>query len=151
MVDATGVLRGKLDGRWTRPCSTTRWLPKDTVTQLIAAVRRTRRVVPGAAAVPVSAHDYDAAGKPVIAWDDPVAKAALVDGLVKDALAIIGAFPEPPAEPQAASALGLLALVAGQDVEQADDGTWRVARKSRPRQGRFGGRPRSPSHAQVTF
>ena len=33
------------------------------------------------------------AGKPVIAWDDPVAKAALVDGLVKDALAIIGGFP----------------------------------------------------------
>ena len=28
VVDATGVLRGKLDGRWTRPCSTTRWLPK---------------------------------------------------------------------------------------------------------------------------
>ena len=31
-----------------------------------------------------------------------MAKAALVDSLVKDALAPIGAFPEPPAEPEAA-------------------------------------------------
>ena len=147
MVDATGVLREKLDGRWTRPCSTTQWLPK-TPSPSSSPPPPGPRVVPGAAEVPVSAHDYDAAGKPVIAWDDPVAKAALVDGLVKDALAIIGAFPEPPAEPEAASALRLLALVAGQDVEHADDGTWRVAEKSPPT-GRFGGRPRSPSHPQV--
>ena len=68
----------------------------------------------------------------MIAWDDPVAKAALIDGLVKDALAIIGAFPGPPSGPEAAAALGLLALVAGQDVEQASDGTWRVAEKVAP-------------------
>ena len=132
VVDATGVLRGKARRALDSTLLDDAVATQDTVTQLIAAVRRARRVVPGAAEVPVSAHDYDTAGKPVIAWDDPVAKAALVDGLVKDALAIIGAFPEPPAEPEAASALGLLALVAGQDVEQAGDGTWRVAEKVAP-------------------
>ena len=33
----------------------------------------------------VTAHDYDRAGKPTIAWDDPIAKDALVTGLVNDA------------------------------------------------------------------
>jgi hypothetical protein len=132
VVDATGVLKGKARRALDSTLLDDAVATQDTVTQLIAAVRRARRVLPGAVEVPVVAHDYEAGGKPVIAWDDPVAKAALVDGLVKDALAIIGAFPEPPPGPEAAAALGLLALVAGQDVEQADDGTWRVAQKVAP-------------------
>jgi hypothetical protein len=65
----------------------------------------------------------------LIAWDDPVAKAALVDGLVTDALALLAAFPADSDDPEVSAALGLLALVAGQDVEQGGDGTWRIARK----------------------
>jgi IS5 family transposase len=132
VVDATGVLKGKARRALDSTLLDDAVATQDTVTQLIAAVRRARRVVPGAAGVPVVAHDYASVGKPVIAWDDPVAKAALVDGLVKDALAIIAAFPEAPRDPEAAAALGLLALVAGQDVEQAGDGTWRVADKVAP-------------------
>ena len=132
VVNATGVLKGKARRALDSTLLDDAVATQDTVTQLIAAVRRACRVVPGAAGVPVGAHDYESAGKPVIAWDDQLAKAALVDGLVKDALAIIGAFPAVPHEPEAAAALGLLALVAGQDVEQADDGTWRVAQKVAP-------------------
>ena len=44
---------------------------QDTVTQLIAAIRRVRRFVPGGARSPSSAHDYESSGKPLIAWDDP--------------------------------------------------------------------------------
>jgi len=132
VVDATGVLKGKARRALDSTLLDDAVATQDTVTQLIAAVRRARRVVPGAAEVPVSAHDYEAAGKPVIAWDDPVAKAALIDGLVKDALAIISASPEQPSSPEAAGALGLLALVAGQDVEQDEDETWRVAQKVAP-------------------
>jgi hypothetical protein len=56
--------------------------------------------------VPVSALDYDDAGKLVIAFDGPVAKAALVDGLAEDTLASqISTRPEQSAGPQAA--LGL--------------------------------------------
>ena len=61
-----------------------------------------------------------------------MAKAALVDGLVNDALALLGAFEDERAPAEATSAFGLLALVAGQDVEQGDDGTWQIARKVAP-------------------
>ena len=88
-----------------------------------------RRVVPGASDVALAAHDYEASGKPLIAWDDPVAKAALVDGLVHDALTLLAAFEGRTEEVDASTALGLLALVAGQDVEQDEDGTWKIAQK----------------------
>src|SRR5207245_472647 len=55
---------------------------QDTVTPLISAIRRVRRVIPGAASLELIAHDYDAGAKPTIAWDDPVAKAGLVSALV---------------------------------------------------------------------
>ncbi len=61
-----------------------------------------------------------------------MAKAALVDGLVNDALALLAAFEDDVEEAEATSALGLLALVAGQDVEQQDDGTWQIVRKVAP-------------------
>jgi IS5 family transposase len=105
---------------------------KDTVTKLISSIRRVRRVVPGAERVSVYAHDYDTSGKPLIAWDDPVAKAALVDGLVTDALALLGALEATTTDSEATAALGLLALVAGQDVEQDDDGTWKIAQRVAP-------------------
>jgi hypothetical protein len=107
------------------------------VTQLIAAIRRVRRQVPGAAAVVAghcTAHDYDDPGKPVIAWDDQQARADLVDALVGDAHRLLGHLPEAELGPNAAEAVALLALVAGQDVEPVDgsdgtDGRWRIARR----------------------
>lgn len=126
VVAATGVLRGKTRRALDSTLLDDAVATQDTVTQLISAIRRVRREVPGAHEVAVSAHDYDAAGKPAIAWDDPVAKAALIDGLVKDALSLLGAL---EITEQTQEALGLLALVAGQDVEQGDDGSWRIARR----------------------
>ena len=112
VIDATGVLKGKtrraLDSTLLNDAVAT----QDTVTQLISAIRRVRRVVAGADEVPVSAHDYETSGKPLIAWDDPVAKAALVDGLVRDALALIEGYRRP--RRSRLRPLGLLALVAGQ-------------------------------------
>jgi IS5 family transposase len=61
-----------------------------------------------------------------------VAKAAPVDGLVRDALTLLTAFETRAGEPDTSTALGLLALVAGQDVEQDEDGTWKIARKVAP-------------------
>ena len=115
---------------------------QDTVTQLVAAMRKVARVVPGAGEVigRVCALDYSRPGKPAIDWDDPAAKDALVSGLVNDALAVLAELAGPDApgrDAAAADALGLLALVAGQDVEPADgsdgtDGRWRIARKVAP-------------------
>jgi len=110
---------------------------QDTITQLIAAIRRVGRVVPGAAeqiAAVCNGHDYRSAGKPQIAWDDPAAKDALVSALVNDANSLVEALEGQELDEQAASAVALLALVAGQDVEPAEgsdgtDGRWRIARK----------------------
>lgn len=132
VIDATGVLRGKTRRALDSTLLDDAVATQDTVTQLIAAIRRVRRVVPGAGEVAVGAHDYESSGKPLIAWDDPVAKAALVDALVRDALALLAAFENPAQPAEAAAALGLLALVAGQDVEQDDDGAWKIARKVAP-------------------
>jgi len=115
---------------------------QDTVTQLVAAIRKVARVVPGAGAVIAAACtlDYGKPGKPPIDWDDPAAKQALVSDLVNDALAVLEALTGPGAperDAAAADALGLLALVAGQDVEPAGesdgtDGRWRIARRVAP-------------------
>jgi hypothetical protein len=98
---------------------------QDTVTQLVAAMRKVARVVPGAAEVigRVCQLDYSKPGKPAIDWDDPKARQALVSDLVTDALAVLAELAGPGAperDPAAADALGLLALVAGQDVEPAE-------------------------------
>ena len=139
VVAATGVLAGKhrraLDSTVLDDAVAT----QDTVTQLVAAVRRVIREVPGAAeaaAARCSAHDYRDPGKPRIAWDDEEARAALVSALVSDALALLEHLPAQPGGP-AADAVGLLGLVAGQDVEPAEgsdgsDGRWRIARRTAP-------------------
>jgi len=115
---------------------------QDTVTQLMAAMRKVARVVPGAGEVigRVCTLDYSKPGKPAIDWDDAAAKGALVSGLVNDALAVLAELTGPGAperDAAAADALGLLALVAGQDVEPAEDsdgtdGRWRIARTVAP-------------------
>ena len=99
---------------------------QDTVTQLVAAIRRVRRLVPAVGEVELSAHDYERPGKPVCAWDDPHATQALVSGLVNDALAVLGAVADANLDGEQAEAVALLALVAGQDVEPGErPGTWR--------------------------
>jgi transposase len=96
VVAQTGVLKEKsrraLDSTLLDDAVAT----QDTVTQLISAIRRARRMIPAAADVAVVAHDYDRAGKPAIAWDDPIAKAALITGLVNDAPGTPRRCPPPP-------------------------------------------------------
>ena len=132
VIDATGVLKGKnrraLDSTVLDDAVAT----QDTVTQLISANRRVRRLIPQAG-VTLSAHDYSSVAKPSIAWDDPEAKAALVSALVNDALALIASLEGLSLNDEQADAVGLLALVAGQDVEPGDtEGTWRIAQRTAP-------------------
>jgi hypothetical protein len=114
---------------------------QDTITQLIAAIRRVGREVPGAAKIITAgchAHDYlNDAGKPAIAWDDKAAREALVSALVNDAVSVLETVPVDDLDDKAAQAVALLALVAGQDVEPAEgsdgtDGRWRIARNVAP-------------------
>jgi hypothetical protein len=138
VVRATGVLKGKyrraLDSTVLEDAVAT----QDTVTQIISVIRRVIREVPAGeetAAQWCTAHDYTDPGKPRIAWDDEAARAALVDALVTDAVNLLGHLPEQELSERAANAVGLLALVAGQDVEPAEgsdgrDGRWRIAKRT---------------------
>ncbi|BBX69378.1 hypothetical protein MPSYJ_28390 [Mycolicibacterium psychrotolerans] len=97
VVAATGVLAGRTRRALDSTVLDDAVATQDTVTQLIAAIRRVRREVGGAVEVVevhCTAHDYDDAGKPAIAWDDKTARELLVDGLVGDAHRLLGHLPE---------------------------------------------------------
>lgn len=149
VVADTGILRGRKRRALDSTVLDDAVARQDTITQLIAAVRRFGRDVPGGReliAAHASGYDYARAGKPDIVWDDAQARDELVSALVNDALALLAAvdprhFEKDPADPaaqgdpKAADAYALLALVAGQDVEPAEgsdgtDGRWRIARKT---------------------
>lgn len=143
VVEETGVLRGRRKRAVDSTILADAVATQDTITQLIAAIRRVGRLVPGADAVIAAvctAHDYTKPGKPVIDWDEPGAKDALVSALVNDANAVLAACADVDQDKVAESvraALALLGLVAGQDVEPAEgsdgtDGRWRIARRVTP-------------------
>ena len=161
VITSTGVLAGKTRRALDSTVLDDAVARQDTVTQLIASIRRVTREVDGAPAL-VSAHctrlaevagqDYTATGKPRIAWDDHSAREDLVTALVGDALALLTSLDDTEHDAdgvphglaliqdgggRAAEAVALLALVAGQDVEPAPgsdgtDGRWRIARKTAP-------------------
>src|SRR5512135_3754309 len=137
IVEQTGVLKGRRRRAVDSTILADAVATQDTITQLVSAIRRVAREVPGAAeqiARVCTGHDYRKPGKPKIDWDDPAAKDALVSALVSDANAVVAAFRDAELDEAAACAVALLALVAGQDVEPAEgsdgtDGRWRIARK----------------------
>jgi hypothetical protein len=132
VVHATGVLASRqrraldstvLDDAVTR---------QDTVTQLVAQIRVVRRLVPQARALTLAAYDYDTArGKPACAWNDPADAERVISELVADARLVLDALANETLTSEQAEAVGLLALVAGQDVEPGDgEGSWRIARRT---------------------
>ena len=110
---------------------------QDTVTQLRSAIRKLLRALDRDAQVLAARvrcvltrdDDYAGPGKPSCDWDDDAAREALVDALVKDCLAALAALDGEALEGPIAQAAELLAIVAGQDVEQGDDGIFRIARR----------------------
>lgn len=143
VVEQTGIVRGRRKRAVDSTILADAVATQDTITQLISAIRRVGRVVPGAAeriAAVCTGHDYGQPGKPRIDWDDPDAKDALVSALVNDANALLAGFgqlKQDQGDEQASSAVALLALVAGQDVEPAEgsdgtDGRWRIVRGVAP-------------------
>ena len=127
LIELTGVVSGRdrrvldstvLDDAVAR---------QDTVTMLAVQIRRVLKAVPGLAEVPVRERNLDTAG-PVVDWSDADDVERLVSELVDDALDLIGTAEGLVLDDAQADAVGLLALVAGQDVEPADGpGRWRIA------------------------
>jgi Transposase domain (DUF772)/Transposase DDE domain len=137
VVEETGIVAGRRRRAVDSTILADAVATQDTVTQLVSAVRRVGREVPGAAeriAAVCTGHDYTKPGKPQIDWDDPQARDALVSALVNDAKALVAALQDAELDERAQAAVALLALVAGQDVEPAEgsdgtDGRFRIARK----------------------
>ncbi|MCX6481503.1 MAG: transposase [Mycobacterium sp.] len=132
---AAGLLRGRrrvLDSTPLLDAVAT----QDTVIQLRAAIRRllgtADRLDPELAgavrAVLTRDDDYASLGKPPCDWDDPTAREALVDALVRDALAALEVLDGRDLDAAFAQVAELLALVAGQDVAAGEDGIFRIAR-----------------------
>jgi len=143
LVIGTGAIQGRTRRALDSTVLDDAVARQDTVTQLIAAIRRVAREVPGAPELigtVCTGHDYTSAGKPRIAWDDPVARDELVSALVTDALALLAVLDVEGIQAEGgepAQAVALLALVAGQDVEPAEgsdgtDGRWRIAHRVAP-------------------
>jgi Transposase DDE domain/Transposase domain (DUF772) len=149
VIEQTGAVAGKTRRALDSTVLDDAVARQDTVTQLIAQIRRVGRDVAGARdLIPaectrlaaLTGQGYESTGKPPIAWDDQAARDELVTALVNDALALLAAL-DVEAITKAgggpAQAVALLALVAGQDVEPAEDsdgtdGRWRIARKTAP-------------------
>jgi hypothetical protein len=107
---------------------------QDTVTLIRSAIRALLRVVDDALATELRAclkrdDDYNAPGKPACDWDDEEAREALVDALARDAYAILGALDGRMLSPEVSQAAQLVATVVGQDLEQREDGLFRIARR----------------------
>jgi IS5 family transposase len=149
VIEQTGAVAGKQRRALDSTVLDDAVARQDTVTQLIAQIRRVGREVPGASELitihctrlaALTGRGYEASGKPRIAWDDPAARDELVTALVNDALALLAALDVEQITQgggKPAEAVALLALVAGQDVEPAEgsdgtDGRWRIARKTAP-------------------
>ncbi|ACU54756.1 transposase IS4 family protein [Acidimicrobium ferrooxidans DSM 10331] len=132
VIGATGVLKGKTKRVVDSTVLADAVATQDTMTQLVAQINRVRRLIPELREIPLSpAIDYTRA-KPAIDYRDEEAVVRTVSALVADATAHL-AHAEKLAsltEPQT-EALGLLGLVAGQDVECVDakEGRWRIARR----------------------
>jgi hypothetical protein len=110
---------------------------QDTVTLVRSAIRTLLRVAPAALATELRAScqrddAYETPGKPACAWDDAEAREALIDALARDAYAILAALEGRALDAEVQQAAQLLATVVGQDLEQTEAGTFRIARRVAP-------------------
>jgi hypothetical protein len=135
VAKATGAMKGRarvLDSTPIYDAVAT----EDTVTQLRASIRKLLRSLdqaksPLAGTVRAALRredDYATAGKPPCDWDDADAREALVDDLVRDTLLALAALEGTELLPSCQEAAELVALVSGQDVEEGDDGVFRIAK-----------------------
>ncbi|MDP9296617.1 MAG: transposase, partial [Actinomycetota bacterium] len=101
---------------------------RGSVRRLLALLTKEDPKTRAAVEAALTREDYAAVGKPPIDWDDAEAREALVDELVRDASAALAALEGVELSPALAEAAELLATVAGQDVEQAEDGRFVIRR-----------------------
>lgn len=107
---------------------------QDTVTMIRASIRGVLRACNENTEAVVRARlqrddAYETAGKPACDWDDAEARSLLVDALARDGYAIISFFDNEILDTELKQAVTLLATVLGQDLEENDEGLFRIARR----------------------
>jgi hypothetical protein len=110
---------------------------QDTVTMIRSAIRRLLEQADDVLGAQLRAvlrrdDDYAAGGKPSCDWDDTTAREALVDALARDGYAALALLDGRALSEPVQQAAALLATVLGQDLEQRDDGVFRIARRVAP-------------------
>jgi IS5 family transposase len=106
----------------------------DTVTLIRSAMRNLFKAADeeleaGLRGVLTSGDDYASTAKPQIDWDDGPAREELIDSRAKDAFACLVYLDGRTVDVVVADAARLLATVLGQDLEDSDDGRFRIARR----------------------
>ena len=106
---------------------------QDTVTLIRSAIRGVLRVCDDSQASELRKclrrdDDYSTPGKPACDWDDAPAREALLDALARDAYAILAQLDGRSVSSELQEAVRLLATVVGQDIEQREDGIFRILR-----------------------
>jgi len=109
----------------------------DTVTLIRSAIRGLLKVADTELesrlrAVLVREDDYACAGKPVCDYDDPDARAALVDALATHGMALLRVLHGRELAEAVTQAAALLATVLGQDLDEDTNGVFRIARRVAP-------------------
>jgi len=121
VIGESGVIAGKTRRVLDSTVLDDAVVRQDAIMQLVAQIRKVRRLIGEARRVPLRAHDYEGGGaKPVCAWDDPVDIERVVTELINDAIEILLVCETLELSEEQADAVGLLALVAQQDVEPGD-------------------------------
>jgi transposase len=110
---------------------------QDTVTLIRSAIRSLLRVADESLAAELRTvlkrdDDYVAFGKPACDWEDKQAREALVDALARDAHAALLKLDGRRLAAPLKEAATLVATVVGQDLEQCEDGMFRIARRVAP-------------------
>ncbi len=104
----------------------------DTVTLVRSAIRQVFRAAEAGLAAELAgvldgADDYTSTAKPQIDWDDPEARAALIDRCARDGYAVLDVLVDGRGlEPEVVDAGMLLAVVLGQDIGVDGDGQHRL-------------------------
>lgn len=106
----------------------------DTITLIRSAIRSLLRVADEVLEAELrvvlrSGDDYASAAKPQIDWDDTEARDTLVDSRARDAFACLAVLDGRELDGALTDAAELVATVVGQDLEETQDGTFRIARR----------------------
>jgi hypothetical protein len=106
----------------------------DTITLIRSAIRGLFKVADSELEARLrglitSGDDYASAAKPQIDWDDQMAREELIHSRAADGYAMLASLDGQSLEGPLSDATKLLATVLGQDLEEDDDGVFRIARR----------------------